>query len=99
MSPNLNTPFPFAHFEKGTVKIADAKVSIMTKSMQYGMAWFGGVRGYMSEDMTTINIFRLDDHIQRFLNSAKILGVSVGYSAEELRKIFIDLTKKNQPKT
>lgn len=99
MSSNLNSPFPFAHFERKTVNIEDAKVSIMSKSMQYGMAWFGGVRGYMSDDMKTINIFRLDDHIQRFLNSAKILGVSIGYSAEELRNIFIELTKKNQPKT
>lgn len=99
MSSQPTSPFPFAHFENKIVKIESAKVSIMVKSMQYGMAWFGGIRGYMSNDEETIHIFRLDDHIQRFLSSGKILGVSIPYSAEELKKIFIDLTKKNKPKT
>ena len=99
MKTNDNVPFPFAHFENKTVRIEEAKVSVMTKSMQYGMAWFGGVRGYMSDDGQTINIFRLDEHIHRFLSSAKVLGVSVRYTAEELKKIFIELTKKNRPKT
>lgn len=99
MKSSNTIPFPYAYFEKRMVKIEDAKISIMMKSVQYGMGWFGGVRGYMSDDMGTLYIFRLDDHIHRFLNSGKILGVSIQYSAEELKKIFIDLTKKNKPKT
>lgn len=96
---STQTSFKKAFFKNSVVNIEDANISIMSKVVQYGMGWFGGVRGYMSDDQTHVNIFRLDDHIERFLNSAKILGVSVKYTHEELKKIFIDLTKINSPKT
>ncbi len=41
----------------------------------------------------------MDDHYQRFLGSAKILGCKLPYTKEELKKITLDLVKKNKPKT
>lgn len=89
--------FPHAWFEGGIVPIEQAQVSIMTNALQYGTGWFAGVRGYLSADKKSFHIFRLDDHIHRFLSSAKILGVKIRHSSEELRNIIIDLTRKNAP--
>lgn len=91
------TSFKKAFFIDKVVSIEDANISIMAKVVQYGMGWFGGVRGYMNSDNTAINIFRLDDHIDRFLNSAKILGVSIKYDKTEVKDIFMKLVKLNCP--
>lgn len=91
--------FPYAFFQGKIVPIEDAKVSIMTNALQYGTAFFGGIRGYYNKEKGFISIFRLDDHYKRFLSSAKILGCEFPYSHEELKKITLDLVDKNNPKT
>jgi branched-chain amino acid aminotransferase len=79
--------------------IEKAQISIMSKVVQYGLGWFGGVRGYISTDKKSINIFRLEDHIKRFLNSSKVLGVQIKYDAEQLKKNLLDLININRPQT
>lgn len=91
--------FPYAFFQGKTVKIEDAKVSIMTNALQYGTAFFGGIRGYYNKEKNFISVFRLDDHYRRFLSSAKILGCEFPYSHEELKKITLELIDKNKPET
>jgi branched-chain amino acid aminotransferase len=91
--------FPYAFFEGKVVKIEDAKVSIMTNALQYGTAIFGGIRAYYNADENAAYVFRLDDHYTRFLSSAKILGCPIPYDKEQLKKITLDLLKKNKPTT
>jgi branched-chain amino acid aminotransferase len=91
--------FPYAFFQGEFVKIEDAKVSIMTNALQYGTAFFGGIRGYYNKEKNFISVFRLDDHYKRFLSSAKILGCEFPYSHEELKKITLELIEKNKPET
>ncbi len=94
-----NTSCPFAFFEGNVVPTENANVNIMTNALQYGTGIFSGMRGYYSKDTKTLNIFRIDDHIERFLQSIKILGVSIKYSHEDLKKIITDLVIKNKPET
>jgi branched-chain amino acid aminotransferase len=89
--------YPYAFFEGEVTPIEYANVNIMTNALQYGTGWFGGIRGYIGEDKKSFFIFRLEDHIKRFLASARVLGVKMKYSASELKDIIIDLTKKNKP--
>ncbi|MDO8583190.1 MAG: branched-chain amino acid transaminase [bacterium] len=89
--------FPYAFFQNKIVKIENAKVSIMTNALQYGTAIFGGIRGYVSADKRFISIFRIEDHYKRMLSSAKILGCSLPYMADELATLTIKLIKKNKP--
>lgn len=91
-------PYPYAYFKTAVVPIAEAQISIMSKVVQYGLGWFGGIRGYISADKTELHLFRLDDHVTRFLQSAAILGVSIPYSHAELKDIIVDLTARNHPK-
>ena len=91
--------FPYAFFQDKFVKIEDAKVSIMTNALQYGTAFFGGIRAYYHPVDQASYLFRLDDHINRFLNSAKIFGCPLPYTHQQLTTIVKDLVKKNQPTT
>lgn len=97
MSHLTNTSYPLAFFEGKITKIEDAKVSIMTNALQYGTGIFGGLRGYYNKEEKFLSIFRIDDHVKRFLSSLKILGVSMNYSAQDLKEIIIDLAHKNKP--
>jgi len=94
-----NTYLPFAFFEGKIVPTEQAKVSVMTNALQYGNAIFDGIRGYLSADKKSINIFRLDDHYHRFLNALKILNKSIRYDEKKLISTTLELAKVNKPKS
>jgi len=71
----------------------DAKVSILTHSLQYGSGIFEGIRAYMGEH--GVLIFRLRDHLLRFLNTAKIYYMNLNYTLQELELAVIDTVKAN----
>ena len=60
----------------------DAKIHVLTHSLHYGMGVFEGIRAYETDRGPAV--FRLTDHIKRLHNSAKILGMELPYSVEEL---------------
>lgn len=91
--------FPYSFFQDKVVKTEDATVSIMTNALQYGTAVFGGIRGYWNEKGKFLNVFRIDDHYERFLKSIKIIGVSISYDKQKLISLTLDLIKKNAPQT
>lgn len=57
------------------VEWAEAKVDFVSNSFQYGFAVFEGIRAYNTANGPAI--FRLDAHIDRLFNSAKIIGLDV----------------------
>lgn len=87
----------YAFFEGNIVPFSEAKVSIGTHALQYGTGAFGGIRGYLSDDGETINIFRLKEHCTRLLRSAKLLRMDLPYTPDTLAEKIVELTKKNAP--
>ena len=79
------------------VNWADAKVHILTHTLHYGNGVFEGTRAYMTDK--GLAIFRLKEHTQRLLNSAKIVKLDVKYSLEELQQAQIELLQKNDFKS
>ncbi len=71
----------------------DAKIHILTHGLHYGMAVFEGIRAFSTSGGPAV--FRLPEHIERFLNSAKIYRMDLGYSAKELAKACIDYVRVN----
>lgn len=61
---------------------ADANVHILTHTLHYGMGVFEGIRAYETVDGPAV--FRLTEHIERLHNSAKILGMPMPYSVDDL---------------
>ncbi len=60
----------------------DAKIHVLTHTLHYGTGVFEGIRAY--ETAEGPGIFRLTDHMVRMVNSAKIMGIPMPYSVEEL---------------
>ncbi len=93
------THLPYCYFEGKIVPIEDAKVSIATHALQYGTGVFAGIRGYLDHDGSTINIFRLRDHMTRFSQSAGLIKIDLGKSIDELCEIAVELIRRNAPKS
>jgi branched-chain amino acid aminotransferase len=83
----------YVWFDGKFVAYEDAKVPILTHSLQYGSGVFEGIRAYKTKKGTAV--FRLDDHVKRFFNSAKIYGMDLVIKPAQLRQAIIDTVKKN----
>lgn len=71
----------------------EAQTHVLTHTLHYGMGVFEGVRAYKTERGPAI--FRLQDHTRRLFNSAKILGMTIPYSADELNDAQIASVRDN----
>ena len=60
----------------------DATTHVLTHTLHYGMGVFEGVRCYKTDRGPAI--FRLGDHTDRFLRSARIFGMKIPFTAEQL---------------
>ncbi|MGD0145948.1 MAG: branched-chain amino acid transaminase [Nitrososphaerales archaeon] len=71
----------------------DAKTHILTHGLHYGYSIFEGIRCFSTPEGPAI--FRLKEHTERFLNSAKIYMMKIDYSAKELNEACVELVRKN----
>jgi len=71
----------------------EAKVHVLTHTLHYGMGAFEGVRAYDTSQGTAI--FRLADHTRRLFRSAKILGMTIPFSEDELNAAQVAAVREN----
>ena len=71
----------------------DAKISVLTHTLHYGVGVFEGIRCYKTESGSAV--FRLKEHTQRLLDSAKIFLIDCGYSLQELMDATCETIKAN----
>jgi branched-chain amino acid aminotransferase len=77
------------------IEWGDANIHVLTHTLHYGMGVFEGVRAYQSHDKAASHVFRLQEHTQRLLNSAKIFQMNVPYNLDELVQAQIDVIRAN----
>ena len=82
-------------FDGKQVPWDEANVHVLTHALHYGTAVFEGIRAYECADGSS-EVFRLEEHMVRLVNSAKILGLEMPYSAEELSEATIETLKRNK---
>ncbi|MBU6315936.1 MAG: branched-chain amino acid transaminase [Acidobacteria bacterium] len=68
-----------------------AQIHVLTHTLHYGTGVFEGIRAYETADGPAV--FRLTDHMQRLLNSGKIVGMDIPYSVEELVQAVKDTVR------
>ena len=83
-----------AYFEGKIVPIDEAKVSLTCNTLHYGTGCFGGIRAYWNDKQEQLYIFRVQEHYERFLASAKLLHCKFDYTTEELSNITVDLLRQ-----
>jgi branched-chain amino acid aminotransferase len=75
----------------------EATTHVLTHTLHYGMGVFEGVRAY--ETAKGPAIFRLQDHTDRLFRSAKIVGMTLPFSKEELNEAQRAVIRENGLKT
>lgn len=74
----------------------NATVHVMSHALHYGSSVFEGIRAYDTHKGTCI--FRLEDHIIRLFNSAKIYRMNIPFSHDEIIQACKDSVAKNNLK-
>ena len=74
----------FAFFKGRIVPYSEAKVGVLTHTLNYGTGVFGGLRGYWNETEGQLFLFRPHDHYRRFLESASLLLMEFPYTEDQL---------------
>ncbi|WP_239323591.1 branched-chain amino acid transaminase [Snodgrassella gandavensis] len=84
----------FIWFNGNLVDWRNAQTHVLTHTLHYGMGVFEGVRAYEAQHGTAI--FRLHDHTKRLFNSAKITGMHLPFSQEQINQAHIEVVKANK---
>lgn len=74
----------------------DANIHVLSHVVHYGSSVFEGIRCYNTKKGPAV--FRLQDHMQRLLNSAKIYRMDMPYTVDELCQATMDTIKANKLK-
>lgn len=64
-------------------------ISPFDRGLLYGDAVFEGIREYDGK------VFKLDEHIDRLFDSARILGIKIPSTKDELKEIILDTLREN----
>jgi branched-chain amino acid aminotransferase len=84
----------FIWYDGKLVDWRDATTHVLTHTLHYGMGVFEGVRAY--ETPKGPAIFRLQDHTDRLFSSAKILGMDLPFSKDDINQAHLDVVKANK---
>lgn len=69
----------------------DARVHVMTHAIHYGSSVFEGIRAYETANGTAV--FRLTEHMQRLVNSAKIYRMDLKYGRQDFCDAAVELVR------
>ena len=80
----------FIWYDGRLVPWRDAKLHVLTHGLHYASCVFEGERVYNGR------VFRMEDHNERLINSAKILGFEIPYSVEQLTEATRQTIRENK---
>lgn len=83
-------------FKGEIVDVNDAKINVLAPTSQFGLNVFEGIPCYWNDVKKQLYAFRLDDHYARLLRSARLLQLECQYSADDMKKAFIDVIRANE---
>ncbi len=84
-------------FEGQLVPQEQATVSVLSHALHYGTSVFEGIRAYEAPKGPAV--FRLSEHSQRLLDSAKIIGMPIDLTVTDINEAILATLKKNQRKS
>jgi len=82
-------------FDGKLVDWDQANVHVLTHTLHYGVGVFEGIRCYKCVEGGSA-VFRLREHVQRLLDSAKIVEMKIPFSLEEIEQAIIECLKVNK---
>ena len=75
---------------------SEAKLSVRSRALNYGLGCFAGIRGYATDDGVQVHVFRLDRHVRRLDASARILRLKLPGPQEHVAELIVELLRRNE---
>lgn len=72
----------------------EAKVHLLTNTLHYGLGVFEGIRVYPTAQGSAV--FRLEDHISRLYDSAKLVHLKINEDKDTIIKMCLEALRKNK---
>jgi len=85
-----------AWFDGKSVPLKEANINVRTHALQYGTAFFGGMRAYYNKEKKNLYLLRLEDHHARLRASARILQMHWAMPYEEFKNITVKLLRDGE---
>lgn len=86
----------FIWYKGEILNVNDAKINILAPTAQFGLNVFEGIPCYWNDSEKQLYAFRLDDHYNRLLRSAKLIQIDCPYSKEDMKRALADVIKANE---
>jgi len=71
-----------------------AKVHVLSHTLHYGLGVFEGIRCYRQADGTG-GVFKLDEHIRRLFDSAKMCMIDIPFTPAQVREACLETLRRN----
>ena len=82
---------------KGQImNVNEAMVNVLSPSTQFGLNVFEGIPCYWNDEQKQLYAFRLSDHYERLIRSAKLIQLDDKFTKEDFKKALIDTVKANE---
>lgn len=78
------------------VNVNDAMVNVLSPTSQFGLNVFEGIPCYWNDEEKQLYAFRLDDHYNRLLRSAKLIQLDCKYTKDDFKKALVDTIRANE---
>ena len=86
----------FIWYKGDIVNVNDAKINILAPTAQFCLNVFEGIPCYWNDEEKQLYAFRLDDHYDRLLRSARLIQINCPYTKEDFKKALVDVVKANE---
>lgn len=75
--------------------VNDAKINVLSPTSQFGLNVFEGIPAYWNEEKGQLYAFRLDDHYNRLLKSARLLQIDCPFDKQYMKNALLEVVKAN----
>lgn len=86
----------FIWYKGEIVNVNDARINILAPTAQFGLNVFEGIPCYWNDETKQLYAFRLDDHYNRLLRSAKLIQINCPYTKDDMKRAFADVIAANE---
>ena len=76
--------------------VNDAKINVLAPTSQFGLNVFEGIPCYWNEEEEQLYAFRLDDHYDRLMRSARLLQIECPFTKHQMKQALIDVVRANE---
>ena len=84
-------------WHKGEIlNVNEAMVNVLSPTSQFGLNVFEGIPCYWNDEQKQLYAFRLSDHYDRLIRSAKLIQLDNKFTKDDFKKALVDTVKANE---